>query len=116
VSDLLTSQLLKYIAMIPETGNFTRAAEKLFVSQPSISEQIKNLEESLGIEIFERGRNRVEPTPAGQVLVNYAKEAVQTRNEIVKAARAIHQGDVPPLRIGFSCFVPTSILEGYQRL
>jgi DNA-binding transcriptional LysR family regulator len=116
MSDLLEFRLLKYIAMIAETGNFTRAAEKLYISQPSLSEQIKNLEEGLGIEIFERGRNRVEPTPAGLVLVNYAKEAVRTRNEIVKAARAIHQGEVPPLRLGFSCFVPTVVLEGFQRL
>ena len=116
MSDLLEFRLLKYIAMIAETGNFTRAAEKLYISQPSLSEQIKNLEEGLGIEIFERGRNRVEPTPAGLVLVNFAKESVRARNEIVKAARAIHQGEVPPLRLGFSCFVPTSVLEGFQRL
>jgi DNA-binding transcriptional LysR family regulator len=101
MSDLLEFRLLKYIAMIAETGNFTRAAEKLYISQPSLSEQIKNLEEGLGIEIFERGRNRVEPTPAGLVLVNFAKESVRARNEIVKAARAIHQGEVPPLRLGF---------------
>ncbi|HUA97882.1 MAG TPA: LysR family transcriptional regulator [Terracidiphilus sp.] len=116
MSDLLEFRLLKYIAAIAETGNFTRAAEKLYVAQPSLSEQIKNLEEGLGIEIFERGRSGVEPTPAGQVLVNYAKEAVRTRNETVKAARAIHQGEVPPLRLGFSSFVPTSVLEGFQRL
>jgi len=116
MSDLLEFRLLKYIAMIAETGNFTRAAEKLYLAQPSLSEQIKNLEEGLGIEIFERGRNRVEPTPAGLILVNYAKEAVRTRNETVKAARAIHQGEVPPLRLGFSCFVPTVVLEEFQRL
>jgi DNA-binding transcriptional LysR family regulator len=116
MSDLLEFRLLKYIAMIAETGNFTRAAEKLYLAQPSLSEQIKNLEEGLGLEIFERGRNRVEPTPAGLILVNYAKEAVRTRNEIVKAARAIHQGEVPPLRLGFSCFVPTVVLEEFQQL
>lgn len=116
MSDLLEFRLLKYIAMVAETGNFTRAAERLYIAQPSLSEQIKNLEEGLGIEIFDRTGKRVEPTPAGQVLVNYAKDAVQTRNEIVKAARAIHQGEVPPLRLGFSCFAPTSVLEGLQRL
>jgi DNA-binding transcriptional LysR family regulator len=116
MSDLLEFRLLKYIAMIGETGNFTRAAERLYLAQPSLSEQIKNLEEGLGIEIFERGRNRIEPTAAGLILVNYAKEAVHTRNEIVRAARAIHQGEVPPLRLGFCCFVPTVALEEFQRL
>jgi DNA-binding transcriptional LysR family regulator len=116
MSDLLEFRLLKYIAMVAETGNFTRAAEKLYLAQPSLSEQIKNLEDGLGIKIFERGRNRVELTPAGLILVNYAKEAVRTRNEIVKAARAIHQGEVPPLRLGFCCFLPTVVLEEFQRL
>jgi DNA-binding MarR family transcriptional regulator len=45
MSDLLEFRLLKYIAMIAETGNFTRAAERLYLAQPSLSEQIKNLEE-----------------------------------------------------------------------
>lgn len=116
MSDLLEFRLLKYIAMIAETGNFTRAAEKLYLAQPSLSEQIINLEEGLGIEIFDRSGKRVEPTPAGLVLVNFAKEVVRARNETVKAARAIHQGEVPPLRLGFSCFVPTSVLEEFQRL
>lgn len=116
MSDLLEFRLLKYIAMIAETGNFTRAAEKLYLAQPSLSEQIIHLEEGLGIAIFDRSGKKVEPTPAGLVLVSYAKGAVRERNEIVKAARAIHQGEVPPLRLGFSSFVPTSVLEGFQRL
>ena len=116
MSDLLEFRLLKYIAMIAETGNFTRAAEKLYLAQPSLSEQIINLEEGLGIEIFDRSGKRVEPTPAGLVLVNFAREVVRARNETVMAARAIHQGEVPPLRLGFSCFVPTVVLEGFQRL
>ena len=57
MSDLLEFRLLKYIAVIAETGNITRAAEKLFTSQPSLSRQIRALEEGLGIEIFERRRS-----------------------------------------------------------
>ncbi|MGB6130601.1 MAG: LysR family transcriptional regulator [Acidobacteriaceae bacterium] len=116
MSDLLEFRLLKYIAVIAETGNFTRAAEKLYTSQPSLSHQVKDLEEGLGIEIFERNRDRVTPTPAGQIIVEFAKDAVRTRNEVVKAALAVHHGEVPPLRLGFSCFVPTSVLEGLQRV
>jgi len=116
MSDLLEFRLLKYIAVVAEVGNITRAAEKLFTSQPSLSHQIIDLEEGLGMEIFERNRDRVTPTPGGQILVEYAKEAVRTRNEAVKAALAIDRGEVPPLRLGFSCFVPTSVLEGFQRV
>jgi len=109
MSDLLEFRLLKYVAVIAETGNFTRAAEKLYTSQPSLSHQIIDLEDGLGMEIFERSRDRVTPTPGGLIIVEYAKEAVRTRNEVVKAALAVHHGEVAPLRLGFSCFVPTPV-------
>jgi DNA-binding transcriptional LysR family regulator len=67
------------------------------------------------MEIFQRCRDRVTPTPGGLIIVEYAKEAVRTRNEVVKAALAIHHCEIPPLRLGFSCFVPTPVLEGFQR-
>ncbi|HEX3986831.1 MAG TPA: LysR family transcriptional regulator [Acidobacteriaceae bacterium] len=116
MSDLLEFRLLKYIAVIAEVGNFTRAAEKLFTSQPSLSHQIIDLEDGLGMEIFERSRERVTPTPGGLIIVEYAKEAVRTRNEVVRTALAVQHGEVPPLRLGFSCFVPTPVLEGFQRV
>lgn len=50
-------------------------------------------------------------TAAGQMVVPYAKEAVKTRNEIILAARAMHCGEIPPLRIGLSCFVQQEILR-----
>lgn len=49
MSDLVEFRHLKYIAAIAETANFTRAAERLFLAQPSLSKQIKDLEEGIGI-------------------------------------------------------------------
>ena len=54
MSELVEFRHLKFIAAVAETGNFTRAAERLFLSQPSLSKQIKNIEAELGIKIFNR--------------------------------------------------------------
>ena len=52
---------LKYIAAVAEAGNFTRAAEGLFVSQPSLSKQIKDVEIETGVQIFERRSQSLHP-------------------------------------------------------
>ena len=109
--DLVEFRHLKYIAAIAETLNFTRAAERLFLAQPSLSKQIKYLEDGIGIQIFVRHHDGVRITAAGQMIVAYAIEAVKSRNEIIHAARAVHCGEIPPLRIGFSCFVQQDILR-----
>ncbi|TCK75928.1 LysR family transcriptional regulator [Acidipila rosea] len=109
--DLVEFRHLKYIAAIAETLNFTRAAERLFLAQPSLSKQIKDLEDGIGIQIFVRHHDGVHVTAAGQMIVSYAIEAVKSRNEIIQAARAVHCGEIPPLRIGFSCFVQQEILR-----
>lgn len=111
MSDLVEFRHLKYIAAIAETANFTRAAERLFLAQPSLSKQIKDLEEGIGIQIFVRHHDGVRITAAGQMVVSYAIEAVKARNEIILAARAVHSGEIPALRIGFSCFVQQEILR-----
>ena len=109
--DLVEFRHLKYIAAIAATGNFTRAAERLFLAQPSLSKQIKELEDGIGIQIFVRHHDGVHITPAGQMIVSYAIEAVKARNEIIQAARAVHGGTIPALRIGFSCFVQQDVLR-----
>ncbi|MBS1821329.1 MAG: LysR family transcriptional regulator [Acidobacteria bacterium] len=109
--DIVEFRHLRYIAAIAETANFTRAAERLFLAQPSLSKQIKDLEDGIGIQIFVRHHDGVRITAAGQMIVSYAIEAVKTRNEIILAARAVHSGEFPALRIGFSCFVHQEILR-----
>jgi DNA-binding transcriptional LysR family regulator len=58
-----------------------------------------------------RHHDGVRITAAGQIVVSYAIEAGKARNEIILAARAVHSGEIPALRIGFSCFVHQEILR-----
>jgi DNA-binding transcriptional LysR family regulator len=57
MSDSLALRLLKYIVAVAETSNFTRAAERLFLAQPSLSKQIRDLEEEIKFPIFDRIRD-----------------------------------------------------------
>jgi DNA-binding transcriptional LysR family regulator len=114
MSDSLTFRLLTYIKAVSETLNFTRAAQGLYLSQPSLSQQIRDLEDQLKVPIFERGKHRIQTTDAGRLLVAYAVTALRERDEIVAMARAIHLGQVPPLRLGFSSFINASLLQSFR--
>ncbi len=114
MSDLIEFRHLKYIVALAETGNFTRAAERLFVAQPSLSRQIKDIEEEIGTPIFERTRDGVLPTPIGQMLIDYAVATLYGRTQIVKIAREIYLGNIPPLRMGFSSFVNSRYLQSFR--
>ena len=91
MSDRLEFQHLKYILAVAETGNFTRAANRLFLTQPSLSRQIRDLEDDIGFPIFLRDRKSVDVTPAGQLVVSYAQEALEARAEFIRAARALRR-------------------------
>ena len=109
--DLMEFRHLKYIAVVAEEANITRAAERLYVAQPSLSKQIKDIEEEIGFPIFIRQRDGVRMTPSGQMIVAYAQEALARRAEIVALARAVHTGNVPPLRLGYSSFINPALLQ-----
>ena len=64
---------LKYFLVVAETGSFTKASERLFIAQPSLSVGIQKLEEDLGIKLFERGKKRILLTNAGKYFLNKAK-------------------------------------------
>ena len=60
---------LRYVAAVARTGNFSRAAEQCHVSQPSLSQQIKKLEQELGERLFDRLKREVKLTPHGEVFL-----------------------------------------------
>ena len=114
MSDSLEFRLLKYIVAVAETSNFTRAAERLFLAQPSLSKQIRDLEEEIRFPIFDRSRDGVRVTLAGEMIVAYAKETLRSRDELVAMARAVYLGEVPPLRLGFSSFVAGHLMQSFR--
>ena len=91
---------LKYIIAVAETRHFGKAADRCFVSQPTLSGQIKKLEEELGVTIFERTRRSVELTPIGEQIVDHARRMMEQADAIEQLSQA-HQDPLSgPLRVG----------------
>jgi len=91
---------LQYIIAVAETRHFGKAAERCFVSQPTLSGQIKKLEDALGVAIFERTSRSVEITPVGGAILAHARQIMEQANAIEQIARAHQDPLAGPLRIG----------------
>ncbi len=73
---------MRYFVAVAEEKNFTRAAEKLFIAQPPLSRQIQQLEEELGVKLFERGVRPLKTTMAGEFFYEHAKQLLVQVNEL----------------------------------
>ena len=78
---------LKYLVALADTGHFGRAAERTFVSQPTLSAQLKKLEEYLGVKLVERHPKNVQLTDVGKQIVARARRMLSEGDEIVALAR-----------------------------
>jgi LysR family transcriptional regulator, benzoate and cis,cis-muconate-responsive activator of ben and cat genes len=93
---------LRYFVAAAETENVSRAALKLHVSQPGISRQIRDLEDEIGFQLFERSAKSLKLTNAGKSFLTEARAVLQRADEAVKTARAIATGDQGELHVGYA--------------
>ncbi|WP_054178580.1 LysR substrate-binding domain-containing protein [Trabulsiella odontotermitis] len=93
---------LRYFLTVAEELHFTRAAEKLNIGQPPLSQQIQSLESELGVRLFNRTRRSVALTEAGEHLVTQAKEILRMSSSLRAELLDIEQGKTGELRIGFT--------------
>ncbi|APR76058.1 Hydrogen peroxide-inducible activator [Minicystis rosea] len=100
----LSLQKLQYVVAVADTLGFRKAAEVCHVSQPSLSAQVRELEETLGVKLFERDRRRVLVTAAGADLVAHARRVLREAEALVEAAVRFGDPLAGPLRIGI---IPT---------
>lgn len=96
----MTLTELKYIVAVAETRNFSRAAERCFVSQPSLSASVKKLEDELGVQIFERGAGEVLVTEAGTPVVEQARRVLEEAERVKVIAKQRRDPLAGPLRLG----------------
>ena len=78
----MTIVQLEYLLAVANCGSFSVASERCFVAQPSLSMQIKNLEEELGVILLDRSKKPVIPTEAGLVVIRNARETLKAYNYI----------------------------------
>jgi LysR family transcriptional regulator, hydrogen peroxide-inducible genes activator len=79
---------LRYLVAVAEQRHFGRAAARCFVSQPTLSAQLKKLEQSLGVQLIERAPNNVSLTEAGEQIVARARRIIEASDEVVELAAA----------------------------
>jgi len=87
---------------VAEELNFTKAAKRLRIAQPPVSRHIRDLEEELGVQLFERNSNRVFLTDAGRSFLNEARAVVQHVSQAVEAARQVSSGWAGTVRLGIA--------------
>ncbi|MEG4031137.1 MULTISPECIES: LysR family transcriptional regulator [unclassified Microcoleus] len=92
---------LRYFIAVAEELNFTRAAEKLHIAQPPLSQQIQHLEAELGFQLFQRTKRTVHLTAAGQVFFEEAGKILQQVDRAIQLGRQTSRGELGQLTIGF---------------
>ena len=106
---------LRYFLAVAEELHFTRAAERLYVAQPALSLQIRQLEEELGVKLFERLKHRVQLTPAGRVFAQRARFALEQTQKAAQEASLVGRGEAGSLSIGFVSSAVVSVLPNILR-
>ena len=99
---------LRYFVAVAETGNISRAAQKIFLTQPALSRQIKALEEEIGQCLLERQAHSIRLTPAGEAMLREAREVLQHAEQAVERVRASAAGR--RLRIGYAPSLASGLL------
>ena len=96
----MTLQELRYLVALADKGHFIRAAEACHVCQSTVSNQLKKLEDYLGVTLFERNKHQLIPTPAGKQIVERARVVLDVMGQIRDLARQGHDPMNGPLSLG----------------
>ena len=100
---------LRYFVAVAETGNISKAAQKIFLTQPALSRQIKALEDEIGLLLMERQAHSVRLTPAGEALLPEARDLLRHAREALERVRSCGQG--ARLRIGYAPSLASGLLS-----
>lgn len=112
---MLELRTLRLFLVLAEELHFGRAAQRLAISQPPLTKHIQQLEEDLGVQLFDRNRRTVKLTPAGSVLVREARRMLNQLDATVEAVKKAEHGDIGYLRIGFVAAVLYMNIENIVR-
>ena len=102
VWDAVDLRHLRYFVAVAEELHFGRAAQRLRISQPPLSVQIRDLEHELGVKLFDRSRHRIALTHAGRLLLDRARALLDGAARLKSDLRAALEGDAGELRIAFT--------------
>ncbi len=101
---------LRYFVTVAEELHFGRAAERLFISQPPLSQQIQQLEREIGVSLFQRTSRSVKLTPAGEIFLRDARQILTDVERAVSGAKRAARGEEGWLGIGFAASATYDLL------
>lgn len=106
---------LRYFVTLAEELHFGRAAERLHIAQPPLSQQIRQLETELGFELFHRTKRKVQLTEAGQVFLDEVQQIFKQLEQAIQVGRQTSRGEMGQLVVGFVSSAPYNILPTVLR-
>lgn len=101
---------LRYFVAVAEELHFGRAAERLHIAQPPLSQQIRQLEEQLGFELFHRTKRSVKLTEAGRIFLDECRLVFRQFDQAIRAGQQASRGEIGKLAIGFVSSAAYSVL------
>ena len=104
---------LRYFIAVVEAGGISRAAARLRITQPALSRQIRDLENELGVELFDRVGRRIEVTATGEDLLRRSRDVLAAADALTDRARALKTGDAGILRVGVTTQTLESVLADF---
>ena len=107
---------IRYFIAVAETLNFTRAAERLHMAQPPLSQQIKQLEDELGADLLRRSKHKVELTDAGEEFLIHSRRIMHLLAEAKQHVAGVARGETGQLRVAFSGSASRMVLPRLLRL
>ncbi len=106
---------LRYFVTLAEELHFGRAAKRLHIAQPPLSQQIRQLEGELGFELFYRTKRNVQLTEAGQVFLGEVQQIMRQLQQAIQVGRQTSRGEVGQLVVGFVSSAAYNILPTILR-
>ena len=106
----MDTRALKNFITLAETLHFTKTSEKVFIAQPALSRQIKELERSIGAQLFKRDKRNVSLTKAGAYFKEVAQQTIDQLDYAIKRTKQIHLGEAGEVKIGYTHSIVQTIL------
>ena len=110
----MNTRQIEYFLAVAEELSFTRAAEKMYVSQTAVTQQIQALEELMGVKLLHRTKKQVELTPAGQVFQQEGRQILQHIENAFAHARDASEGMTGGMKIGFTNYAGNILSNSLQ--